>query len=101
VTKIGPIALRFNGQAELAVDADDRRMEAGVSMSDARSGRVYGKFTMWVKPAAEGTGTTLEILADLAIAGKLGELAQPLIKRKADQIVREFSQNLSTFLQAA
>ncbi|MDQ0189854.1 hypothetical protein JI721_06625 [Alicyclobacillus cycloheptanicus] len=101
MTKLGPIALRFKGSADLVVDEADQVMEATVSMSDSRSGNVYGKFRMKLGPNAAGEGSVLQIDADVVIAGKLGELAQPLIKRKADQIVREFSQNLTNYLQAA
>lgn len=100
-TKMGPISLRFKGSADLVVDANAQSMEATVSMSDSRSGNVYGKFAMALSPSSEGGGSILQIDADVVIAGKLGELAQPLIKRKADQIVREFSENLSNYLEAA
>lgn len=101
VTKLGPISLRFGGNAELAVNPEQQTMEATVSMTDSRSGNVYGKFAMALLSQQGVIGTTLQIEADVVIAGKLGELAQPLIKRKADQIVREFSTNLTNYLQAA
>lgn len=101
MTKFGPIALRFKGSADLVVHMDTQTMEASVSMSDSHSGNVYGKFSMTLASSEEGNGSTLQIEADVVIAGKLGELAQPLIKRKADQIVREFSENLTNYLQAA
>ncbi|WAH37074.1 CoxG family protein [Alicyclobacillus dauci] len=101
VTKLGPISLRFKGNADLAINQEEHTMEAGVSMSDSRSGNVYGKFNMALVPDDEGNRSSLQIEADLVIAGKLGELAQPLIKRKADQLVREFSTNITQYLQAA
>lgn len=101
MTKLGPISLRFGGNAELAVNEEQQTMEATVSMTDSRSGNVYGKFAMTLLTQDEEIETLLQIDADVVIAGKLGELAQPLVKRKADQIVREFSTNLIDYLKVA
>ncbi|MED4601884.1 SRPBCC domain-containing protein [Paenibacillus validus] len=101
VTKLGPVSLRFNGSAELEIHQEERAMQAGVTMSDSRSGNVYGQFTMRLVPDEAGNGSILQIDADIVIAGKLGELAQPLIKRKADQIVQEFSKKLTNYLETA
>jgi len=34
------------------------------------------------------------LIADVQFSGRLAELGQPLIKRKADSFVQEFAQNL-------
>jgi carbon monoxide dehydrogenase subunit G len=97
-TKFGPVKLKFNGGAKVAIDEENKQMKADVTMSDKLSGSVYGTFTMDVKPAADGQSSILQIVADVNIAGKMGEFAQPLIKRKADQIIKEFSDNLKKYI---
>jgi carbon monoxide dehydrogenase subunit G len=34
------------------------------------------------------------VTADVHLSGRLGELGQPLIRRKADAMVREFAENV-------
>ena len=46
-------------------------------------------------PAGE---TELEIVADTTFMGRLGELGQPIIRRKARNTLEEFSKNLSKLL---
>lgn len=90
-TSVGPVRVRFQGRAQVSVDAGARRIQADVAMNDARSGNVHGHFLMQLQPAPEGEQPSRLVLdSDVAIAGRLGELGQPLIRRKADQLVREF-----------
>ena len=42
--------------------------------------------------------TELEIVADTTFMGRLGELGQPIIRRKARNTLEEFAQNLSVLL---
>lgn len=97
-TKFGPVKLRFNGNAKVSSEEESRSMKADVTMSDSFSGSVYGIFSMDLQPSENGQSTDLLVNADVNIAGKLGEFAQPLIKRKADQIIKEFSANLITYI---
>lgn len=97
-TGIGPVRLRMNGNVKLEANARERFLSCAVSMSDARSGGVQGRFDLRLEDEGEGGAMALE--ADVVVAGKLGEFAQPLMKRKADQIVRGFADNLKEFLQS-
>lgn len=97
-TKFGPVKLRFNGNAKVSSEEENKHMKADVTMSDSFSGSVYGTFSMDLHPSADGQSTILLVNADVNIAGKLGEFAQPLIKRKADQIIKEFSENLKAYI---
>jgi len=40
------------------------------------------------------TQTAVEIVAEVQFAGRLAEMGQPLIKKKADSFVGEFAENL-------
>lgn len=101
--KLGPVGFHFSGRARLERESErwrlagegrDRRVGAGVvahveaSLSDL---------------PADGSGlagTAVLIAAELQFSGRLAELGQPLIKRKADALVKEFAGNLQRALTA-
>ena len=89
---VGPVRVRFEGHAQVSIDAAARCIQADIAMNDARSGNVHGRFLMQLQPGPPGDGSTSQLVLDseVAIAGRLGELGQGLIKRKADQMVKEF-----------
>ena len=45
--------------------------------------------------------TELVIASDISFLGKLGELGQPVIRKKADSVLQEFARNLRKELAAA
>ena len=76
-----------SGEAHFLVEANDRRVGGGV------------KTNMSMKVTAKSpTETELEIVADTTFMGRLGELGQPLIRRKARNTLEDFSRNLSKLL---
>ncbi len=98
VVKLGPLGFRIGGKATVEHDSDrwkvkgegrDRRVGAGVvanleaELNDLPS-----------------SGTEVVILADVQFSGRLAELGQPLIKRKADAMVKEFAANLQKALSS-
>ncbi|PKB58988.1 MAG: hypothetical protein BZY83_04360 [SAR202 cluster bacterium Casp-Chloro-G2] len=78
-----------SGEAEFLVEANDRRVGGGVKTS----------MTMKVTARPDGE-TDLEIVSDTTFMGRLGELGQPLIRRKARNTLEDFSKNLSKLLAA-
>ena len=76
-----------SGDAHFLVEANDRRVGGGVKTN------ISMKVT-----AKSSTETELEIVADTTFMGRLGELGQPLIRRKARNTLEEFSKNLSKLL---
>jgi len=96
--QVGPIRLALEGtitveerdrnawRARMRAEANDRRLGGGIR---ARLG-------LTLVPCE--SGTRLRIDTDLAILGKIGELGQPVIKKKADAILAEFARNLQTAL---
>ncbi|MCI0788128.1 MAG: SRPBCC family protein [Chloroflexi bacterium] len=75
------------GEARFLVEANDRRVGGGV------------KTNMTMKVTAKSPNETeLEIVADTTFLGRLGELGQPIIRRKARNTLEEFSKNLSKLL---
>lgn len=92
-TGIGPIRLQVTGRAEIQSDDPARKLTARVNLGDARAGSIHGVFALTARPG-DGGQNELRIEADVALAGKLGEFGTPLLRRKADQTVREFGENL-------
>tara|TARA_B100001079_G_scaffold248784_1_gene239034 strand:+ start:206 stop:664 length:459 start_codon:yes stop_codon:yes gene_type:complete len=97
--RVGPMGMNLSGtitvlsqdadagEAHFLVEANDRRVGGGVKTN--MSMKVIAK-------SADETG--LEIMADTTFMGRLAELGQPLIRRKARNTVEDFSKNLSTLL---
>ena len=97
--KVGPMGMNLSGvitvlsqdaesgEAHFLVEANDRRVGGGV------------KTNMSMKITAKSpTETELEIVADTTFMGRLGELGQPLIRRKARNTLEDFSKNLRKLL---
>ena len=77
------------GEAEFIVEAGDRRVGGGV------------KTNMTMKVSAQSDNQTeLEIISDTTFMGRLGELGQPIIRRKARNTLEDFSKNLSNLLKS-
>ena len=77
------------GEARFLVEANDRRVGGGVKTD----------MTMTVT-ALSPNETELEIISDTTFMGRLGELGQPIIRRKARNTLEEFSRNLSKLLES-
>ncbi len=76
------------GEARFLVEANDRRVGGGV------------KTDMTMKVTARSPNETeLEIISDTTFMGRLGELGQPIIRRKARNTLEEFARNLSKLLE--
>jgi carbon monoxide dehydrogenase subunit G len=96
--KIGPLGIGIQGRATVQRDAEswrvkgegrDRRIGAGVNANvEAR--------LIELTPQQ----TEMQMLADVQFSGRLAELGQPLIKKKADSFVAEFTQNLQKAIAA-
>ena len=77
------------GEAEFIVEAGDKRVGGGV------------KTNMTMKVSAHSDNQTeLEITSDTTFMGRLGELGQPIIRRKARNTLEDFSKNLSKLLKS-
>lgn len=99
--RVGPIGVRLEGKVSVVErNAEERRAEMKVEAVDRRiKGAVNAKSTMQLQALDDGT-TELSVHTDAAVLGKLGEFGQAIMRRKADQIMKEFAQNMSTKIQA-
>lgn len=100
--RVGPIALRLEGRI-IVVERDDAAHRAAMR-AEAADKRVNGavRATMGMSLVELSPAETeIVINSDVAVMGKLGEFGQPLIRKKADEMMGQFAANLSKALQAA
>jgi len=97
--RVGPIGLALKsdlsivekdeaaGRAVLAVDAADKRI----------GGAVKAQMTMELGGTSPAS-TTLKIVTDAQVLGRIGDFGQPIIRKKADQTVGEIVENMKKAL---
>jgi carbon monoxide dehydrogenase subunit G len=97
--KVGPIGVTLQGKVKVAErDRDNLRSRLEVSAAEKRiASTVNAKATMTLSPRGQNE-TVVQIHTEAAILGKLGEFGQAVMRRKADQVMQEFAQNMSRAL---
>jgi carbon monoxide dehydrogenase subunit G len=97
--KVGAIKVKFQGRIEVTErDAVARRAAMRVQGDDKRIG---GAMTSTVQMQLEELGERevgLHVVSETAVLGKLGELGQAVVLKKADQIMTEFAANVAAAL---
>jgi carbon monoxide dehydrogenase subunit G len=97
--RIGPLGINVAGRAKLEKGAD----EAWRVQGEGRDRRIGAGVTANVEAKldeVDANTTAMSVIADVQFSGRLAELGQPLIKRKADSFVHEFAENLRKALTA-
>jgi carbon monoxide dehydrogenase subunit G len=89
--QIGPVRLALDGV--ISVTARDDAARRGSLRADAKDARLGGsvRATVDLTLREVAGGCELSIESDLQIAGRIGEFGQPVIKRKADQLLAAFA----------
>ena len=93
--RVGPVSLGMSGNLTI-LEADREAWQAllQVEGSDRRvGGSVRGRLTMRLNDLSSEE-TELALSSDLTFMGKLGEMGQPLIRKKAETTMAEFTRNL-------
>lgn len=93
--RVGPISLSLQGKIILE-EQNHEAMRAALraEAADRRAaGAVRGKSTMELKPLGPDE-TELLVETDVNILGKIGEFGQPIIRKKADQMLNQFIENI-------
>ena len=93
--RVGPISLNLQGK--IIVESRNReshsaslRMEASDRLA---AGGVKGKTSMQLRPLGS-METELQVETEVNILGKIGEFGQPIIRKKADTMLKEFVENI-------
>ncbi|HEY1295546.1 MAG TPA: SRPBCC family protein [Chloroflexota bacterium] len=100
--RVGPIAVKLDGRVLVAErDEAARHARMDLQAADKRvNGAVNAKMRMELSPVEDGDQTDVAIHTDANVMGKLGEFGQAVIRKKADQILQEFANNLSAAVTA-
>src|SRR5262249_24843336 len=96
--QIGPIRLSLEGT--ITVEEADREAWRARMRAEATDRRLGGGIRARMSPAlspAEG-GPRVQIAADLAALGKIGEFGHPVSRKKADALLEEFPRSLGSTL---
>ena len=98
--QVGPIRLALDG--EVRVIARDDTVGTATLRLDAAEKRLGGGVRADVILAVAGSAPTeVRIASEVTVLGRLGELGQPLMQRKADETMRAFAGCLERTLGAA
>jgi carbon monoxide dehydrogenase subunit G len=93
--RVGPISLNLQGKIFLEErDRGSWRAALRAEASDRMAaGAVKGKTSMQLKEIS-AQETELLVETDVNILGKIGEFGQPIIRKKADQMLQQFVENI-------
>ncbi len=93
--RVGPISINLQGK--IIVEQRDHDNWRATLRADASArmaaGAVRAKTSMELKDLS-ATETELLVDTDVSIMGKIGEFGQPIIRRKADAMLKEFVENI-------
>lgn len=99
LVQLGPVRLVLDG--DVALTATDESAGKASVRADAKDTRLGGtvRATMDLMLVEKGADATeLRITSDVQIAGRIGEFGQPVIQRKADQLMAQFAECLARTL---
>ena len=97
--RLGPLGFSFSGTARVLPQENEDFWKLELQGRDPRigagaKGELDAQFV-----AVSPTATEVSMLADVTFTGRLAELGQPLIRRKADAMVKDFAENLRKALE--
>lgn len=94
--KVGPMSILLNGKVDVEQNEQTDEWMLRAKAQDKRiGGGVSSTIVVKVKQLDSGS-TELAIASDVQLTGRLGELGQPLIKRKAAAMINGFAENLKS-----
>jgi uncharacterized protein len=93
--RVGPIKLNLQGK--IIVEEQNKENWRAALRAEAKdrmaAGAVNGKTNMTLKEISPNE-TELVVDTDVNILGKIGEFGQPIIRKKADSMLKEFVENI-------
>ena len=92
--QVGPIKLALQG--DVSIVSKDEAARTATMRADAADRRAGGAVKAVLNMALSEVpgGTELRMETDAQIMGRIGEFGQPIIRKKAEQTMNEFSANL-------
>lgn len=93
--RVGPIKLNLQGK--IILEEQNKSAWRAALRAEAKdrmaAGAVNGKTTMTLKELSADQ-SELFVETDVNILGKIGEFGQPIIRKKADSMLKEFVENI-------
>ena len=99
--RVGPIGLRLVGRVRLAgADPAEHRDALDIEASDRRIGGGMTARTTFTLAMADGSpdATRLSVSTDATMTGRLGQFGQPIIRRKSEELSKQFATNVAAAL---
>jgi uncharacterized protein len=99
--RVGPIGLRLAGRVRLTdTDATAHRAALEIEATDRRiGGGMTAHTTFTLQPADRSPDATrLSVATDATMTGRLGQFGQPIIRRKSEELSRQFAANVAAAL---
>ena len=93
--KVGPISLALEGKLTVQeMDSTEKKSSFTIEASDRRvGGGLRAAVQVSLHPQGEQS-TELAVITDATVLGKLGQFGQPIMRRKADAILKEMAENI-------
>ncbi|MBM3939713.1 MAG: hypothetical protein FJ318_02235 [SAR202 cluster bacterium] len=91
---LGPMSFRFAGKGEVLRDAAAGTWRLKAHAKDARIGGGVDATIAVQVIAVDASTTDLAIDADVTMLGRIGDMGQPIMRRKAKSMIAEFGKRL-------
>jgi len=95
---VGPITVHFELLAEVKKLEPLKRIEIALEGKDFKAGGV--RQTMTLVLTAKGSDSEIDFETDVNVFGRLGTLGYPFVKKKAETVIHEFSENVKSAIEA-
>jgi carbon monoxide dehydrogenase subunit G len=95
---VGPITVHFELLAEVKKLEPLKRIEIALEGKDFKAGGV--RQTMTLVLTAKGSESEIDFETDVNVFGRLGTLGYPFVKKKAESVINEFSENVKSAIEA-
>ena len=95
---VGPITVHLELLADVKKLEPLKSIEIAMEGKDLRAGGV--RQTMTLVLTAKGSESEIDFETDVNVFGRLGTLGYPFVKKKAETVINEFSQNVKSAIEA-
>jgi len=95
---VGPITVHFELLAEVKKLEPLKRIEIALEGKDFKAGGV--RQTMTLVLTAKGSDSEIDFETDVNVFGRLGTLGYPFVKKNAESVINEFSENVKSAIEA-
>ena len=95
---VGPITVQFDLLADVKKLEPLKRIEIAMEGKDFKAGGV--RQTMALALTAKGNETEIGFETDVNVFGRLGTLGYPFVKKKAETVIKEFSEKVKGAIEA-